>query len=51
MKKGQTCCAERAVILADQPCEQLRPVTYQTPAALIRVHGRRMLNALIQTLH
>ena len=51
MKEEQTCCAQRAVILADEPYEQLRPVTYQTPAALIRVHGRQMLNVLIQILH
>lgn len=51
MKKGQAYYVERAVILADRPGEQLRPVTYQMPMALIRVHGQRMINALIQTLH
>lgn len=51
MKMGQIYHAQRAVIFADQLGEQLHPITYQTPAALIRVHGQRMLNALIQALN
>lgn len=51
MKKEQTYRVERAVILADQPGEQFLPVTYQTPTSLIRVHGKRMIDALIQALH
>lgn len=42
---------ERAVVLAAGIGERLRPVTLQTPKPLIRVHGRRLMDSLIQSLH
>ena len=42
---------ERAIILAAGIGERLRPVTYDTPKPLIRVHGRRMIDTLIQSLN
>ena len=42
---------ERAIILAAGVGERLRPVTLQTPKPLLRVHGRRLMDLLIQGLH
>ena len=42
---------ERAVILAAGIGEELRPVTFMTPTPLVRVHGRRMIDSLIQDLN
>ena len=42
---------ERAIILAAGIGERLRPVTYDRPKPLIRVHGRRMIDTLIQSLN
>ncbi len=41
---------ERAIVLAAGVGERLRPVTLQTPKPLIRVHGRRLIDLLIQGL-
>ena len=41
---------ERAIILAAGIGERLRPVTFQTPKPLIRVHGKRLIESLIQNL-
>ena len=42
---------ERAVVLAAGIGERLRPVTLQTPKPLIRVHGKRLMDSLIQNLY
>ncbi len=42
---------ERAIILAAGIGERLRPVTYDMPKPLLWVHGRRMIDTLIQSLN
>lgn len=41
---------ERAVILAAGIGERMHPVTYQTPKPLIRVHGQRMIETILDAL-
>ena len=42
---------ERAVILAAGIGKRMRPITYDLPKPLIRVHGKRMIDMLIQRLN